>query len=101
MTDLTASGSEAPFAVSMPERAKQVASLYNALDSLAIALEGTRIAVDAVKQAPRLIEYEQLTLNQVLHRWRGTNLLLGRIFEDLYYEGDRIISAIRELMPRG
>ena len=59
--------------MSMPEWAKQVASLHDALDSLAIALEGTRLAVEAAKEAPRLINDEQLALNQVLHRWRGAN----------------------------
>ena len=51
------------------------------LDALTIALEATKLAIEAANDAPRRASHAQPTVPQIFESWHAANLLVHEVFE--------------------
>ena len=71
--------------------------LRDMIDDLTIALEATKLAVDAAKEASYRISAGPSEPAKVLEGWRANTLLVHQAFDHLYYEVRHAASMIRPL----
>jgi hypothetical protein len=69
------------------------------LGALNVALEATKLAIEAAHEAPRTASLEYPTLPQTFERWAAANLLVREVFETLYTRTRHIIDVIKPVMP--
>jgi hypothetical protein len=70
----------------------------HAIESLSFAIDAMKIAIEATSDVPRRVSYEDPTPAQTLERWQAANLLMGQIFEHLYFEARHTIGVIKPML---
>ncbi len=83
--------------LSAAERDTHVIHFLAALD---VALEATRLAIEAAHEAPRTASLEFPTLPQTFERWAAANLLVHEVFDTLHARARYVIDVIRPVAPK-
>jgi hypothetical protein len=68
------------------------------LDALTIALEATKLAIEAANDAPRRASHAQPTVPQIFESWHAANLLVHEVFENLYAQARYVIGVIKPMV---
>ena len=68
------------------------------LKALDVALEATRLAIEAANAAPRRVSHDQPTVAEVFEGWDAANLLVHEVFENLYAQARHTISVIKPML---
>jgi hypothetical protein len=69
------------------------------LAALNIALEATKLAVEAANGAPRAASFGCPTLAQTFERWAAANVVVHEVFGKLYTQTRYMIDVIKPVMP--
>ena len=68
------------------------------LDALTIALEATKLAIEAANDAPRRASHAQPTVPQIFESGHAANLLVHEMFENLYAQARYAIGVIKPMV---
>ena len=91
-----AAGLSSVTVLSTSERDTEVRHFLAALN---IALEATKLAVEAANGAPRAASFGSPTLPQTFERWAAANVLVHEVFAKLYTQARYMIDVIKPVMP--
>jgi hypothetical protein len=87
----------ARLAAPMPDQALREMTACAATDSLAVALEATRMAIDIALNARTVLGHEA-TAAQLERRWLAVNMLLGDTFDTLETHARATINAVHSML---
>jgi hypothetical protein len=96
MTLPPSEGAAAARALSVSAETKQAAR--TALDSLTIALEAAKLAIELADDAPLKANHGNPTPSQIFENWHAATVLVHEVFDNLYYEARSAVGLIKPML---
>ena len=83
-----------PAGFTVLSKADRETNQRHTLKAFDVALEATRLAIEAANAAPRRASHDEPTISQVFESWDAANLLVHEVFENLYAQARQTMSVI-------